>query len=69
MATAKHKFQKLVFNPSNQSLVEFLGEFQKRAKDAIRKHAHAIIEKINYAKKPQPLEENKKSGPFGEWRI
>ena len=26
MATAKHKFQKLVFNPANQNLVDFLDE-------------------------------------------
>ena len=36
MATAKHKFQKLVFNPANQMLVDFLDELQKRAKDAFR---------------------------------
>ena len=28
MATATHKFQKLVFNPANQKLVDFLVEFQ-----------------------------------------
>ena len=28
MATAKHKFQKLVFNPANQNLVDFLDELQ-----------------------------------------
>ena len=31
MATAKHKFQKLVFNPANQKLVDFLDELQKLA--------------------------------------
>ena len=34
MATAKHKFQQLVFNPVNQKLIDFLDEFQKLAKDA-----------------------------------
>ena len=34
MATAKHKFHKLVFNPANQKLVYFLDELQKLAKDA-----------------------------------
>ena len=34
MATAKHQFQKLVFNPAKQKLVEFLDELQKQAKDA-----------------------------------
>ena len=28
LATAKHKFQKLVFNPANQKLVGFLGELK-----------------------------------------
>ena len=44
MATAKHKFQKLVFNPGNQNLVDFLNELQKLAKDAFGIAAHAIIE-------------------------
>ena len=32
MATAKHKFQQLVFNPANQKLIDFLDELQKLAK-------------------------------------
>ena len=44
MATAKHKFQKLVFNPANQNLVDFLDELQKLVKDAFGIAAHAIIE-------------------------
>ena len=31
MATAKHKFQKFVFNPANQKLVDLLDELQKLA--------------------------------------
>ena len=46
MATAKHKFQKLVFNPANQKLVDFLDELQKLAKDAFGIAAHAIIEQF-----------------------
>ena len=34
MATAKHKFQQLLFNPANQKLTDFLDELQKLAKDA-----------------------------------
>ena len=34
MARAKHKFQRLVFNPANQKLIDFLDELQKLAKDA-----------------------------------
>ena len=50
MATAKHKFQKLVFNPANQKLVDFLDELQKLAKDAFGNAAHAIIEQFIYAR-------------------
>ena len=33
MATAKHKIQKLVFNPANQKLVDFLDKLQKLAEE------------------------------------
>ena len=46
MATAIHKFQKLVFNPANQKLVDFLDEFQQLAKDAFEIAAHAITEHL-----------------------
>ena len=55
MATAKHKFQKLVFNPGNQRIVDFLDELQKLAKDAFGIAAHAIIEQFIYAKMPSHL--------------
>ena len=55
MATAKHKFQKLVFNPANQNLVDFFDELQKLAKDAFGTAAHAFIEKFIFAKKPPDL--------------
>ena len=58
MATAKHKFQKLVFNPANQKLVEFLDELQKLAKDAFGIAAHAIIEQFIYAKMPPDLKKS-----------
>ena len=50
MATAKNKFQKLVFNPANQKLVDFLDALQKLAKNAFGIAAHAIIEQFIYAK-------------------
>ena len=50
MATAKHKFQQLVFNPANQKLIDFLDELQKLAKDAFGVDAQAIIEQFIYAK-------------------
>ena len=58
MATAKHKSQKLVFNPANQKLVDFLGELQKLAKDAFGIVAHAIIEQFIYAKMPPHLKKS-----------
>ena len=58
IATAKHKFQKLVFNPANQILVDFLDEPQKLARDAFRIAAHAIIEQFIYARKPPHLKKS-----------
>ena len=58
MATAKRKFQKLVFNPGNQKLVDFLDELQKLAKDAFGIAAHAIIEQFIYAKMPPHLKKS-----------
>ena len=58
MATAKHKFQKLVFNPANQKLVDFLDELLKLAKDAFGIAAHAIIEQFIYAKMPPHLKKS-----------
>ena len=55
MATAKHKFQRLVFNPANQKLTDFLDELQKLAKDAFGVAAQAIIEQFIYAKMPPHL--------------
>ena len=56
MSTAKHKFQKIVFNPANYKLVDFLDELQNLAKDAFGIAAHAIIEQFIYAKMPPHLE-------------
>ena len=58
MATAKHKFQQLVFNPVNQKLIDFLDELQKLAKDAFGVAAQAIIDQFIYAKKPPHLKKS-----------
>ena len=58
MATAKHKFQKLVFKPANQKLVDFLDELQKLAKKAFGIAAHAVIEQFIYAKMPPHLKKS-----------
>ena len=54
-ATAKYKFQRLVFNPAIQKLNEFLEELQKLAKDAFGDDTQAIIEQFIYAKMPPHL--------------
>ena len=58
MATAKHKFQQLVFNPANQKLIDFLDELQKLAKDAFGVDAQAIIEQFIYDKMPPHLKKS-----------
>ena len=56
--TAKHKFQKIFFNPANQKLVDFLDELEKLAKDAFGTGAHAIIGQFIYAKMPPHLKKS-----------
>ena len=58
MATAKHKFQQLVFNPANQKLIDFLDELQKWAKNAFGVAAQAIIDQLIYAKMPPHLKKS-----------
>ena len=58
MATAKHEFQQLVFNPANQKLIDFLDELQKLAQDAFGVDAQAIIEQFIYAKMPPHLKKS-----------
>ena len=55
MANAKHQFQKLVFNPANQNVVNFFDELQKLAKDAFGIADNAIIEQFICAKLPPHL--------------
>ena len=58
LATVKHKFQRLVFSPTNQKLIDFLDELQKLAKDAFGVAAQAIIEQIIYTKMPPHLKKS-----------
>ena len=58
MATAKQKFQRLVFNPANQKLIDFLDELQKLTKDAFGVAAQAIIEHFIYARMPLHLKKS-----------
>ena len=52
MAAAKHKLQRLVFNPENQNLIDLLDGLQKTAKDAFGIAAQEIIEQFIHAKMP-----------------
>ena len=58
MATTKHKFQQLVFNPANQKLIDFLEELQKLAKDAFVVAAQAVIDQFIYGKMPPHLKKS-----------
>ena len=58
MATVKHKFQRLVFNPANQKLIDFLDELPKLAKDAFGVSTQAIIEQSMYTKMPPHLKKS-----------
>ena len=58
IATAKHNFQQLVFNPVNQKIIDFLDELQKLAKDAFGVAAQAIIDPFIYAKMPLHLKKS-----------
>ena len=66
MATAKHKFQQLVFNPANQKLIDFLDELQKLANDAFGVDAQAITEQFIYASTPEKIN---KPGQLGEPHV
>ena len=58
MDTAKHKFQRLVYNPANQKIMDFLDELQRLAKDAFGVATQAIIEQFIYAKVPPHLKKS-----------
>ena len=57
-ATAKHIFQQLVFNTTNQNLNHFLVGLHKLAKDAFVVDAQAISEQFIYAKMPPNLKKS-----------
>ena len=55
MVTAKHIFQRLVFNPGNQNLIDFLHELQKLATNAFGVATQDSIEQFIYAKMTPPF--------------
>ena len=58
IATTKHNFQRLVFNPVNQKLTNFNDELQTLANDVVRGAAQAIIEQIIFAKMSPDLKKS-----------
>ena len=69
IATAKYKFQQLVFNPEKQKLSGFFDELQKLAKRAFGVATQAIIEQFISDKMlpHSPPEGINQPGTFGEW--
>ena len=53
-ASAKHRFNRLSFDPENQKLPYFLEELQESAEKAFAENAHQMIENLLYAKMPPP---------------
>ena len=54
-ASAKHRFNRLFFDPENQKLPDFLEELQESAEKAFGDNAHRMIENLLYAKMPPHL--------------
>ena len=57
-ASAKHRFNRLFFDPENQKLPDFLEELQKSAEKAFGDNAHQMIENLLYAKMPPHLKKS-----------
>ena len=57
-ASAKHRFNKLSFEPEHQKLPDFLEELQKSVEKAFGDNAHQMIENLLYAKMPPHLKKS-----------
>ena len=57
-ASAKHRFNRLSFDPENQKLPDFLEELQESAEKAFGDNAHQMIESLLYAKMPPHLKKS-----------
>ena len=57
-ASAKHRFNRLSFDPENQKLPDFLEEIQESAEKAFGENAHQMIENLLYAKMPPHLKKS-----------
>ena len=57
-ASAKHRFNRLSFEPENQKLPDFLEEVQESAEKIFGDNAHRMIENLLYAKMPPHLKKS-----------
>ena len=57
-ASAKHRFNRLSFDPENQKLPDFLEELQESAEKAFGENTHQMIENLVYAKMPPHLKKS-----------
>ena len=57
-ASAKHRFNRLAFDPENQKLPDFLEELQKSAEKAFGENAYQMRENLLYAKMPPHLKKS-----------
>ena len=57
-ASAKHRFNRLTFDPENQKLPDFLEELQESAEKAFGENAPQMIENLLYAKMPPHLKKS-----------
>ena len=55
LATAKHKWHKLVFDPNTMKLPDFLEKLNQGAEKAFGEHAQAMIHSLLHAKLPPKL--------------
>ena len=57
-ASAKHRFNRLSFDPENQKLPDFLEELQESAEKAFGDNGNQMIENWLYAKRPRHLKKS-----------
>ena len=57
-ASAKHRFNRLSFDPEHQKLPDFLEQLQESAEKAFGENAHQMIENLLYAKMPPHLKKS-----------
>ena len=58
VATAKHKWHKRMFNPSQQSLSDFLEELRHTAERAFGEQAQCMIDSLLYPKMPPSIKKS-----------